>query len=132
MRLRRNPLHPPGKPHQLRTAHLPNIRVPMLFVQGSRDPFGTPAELGPVLDALYSLYEYHLQAITFGVGLKSPHPYQSQPWDWLVITRPVAYGNGKPLFIDLAQALELNLLATTAFASGHILRLYVPKGRGNS
>jgi predicted alpha/beta-hydrolase family hydrolase len=46
------PLHPPGKPEQLRAAHLPKIRVPMLIVQGSRDPFGTPAELQRVLDPL--------------------------------------------------------------------------------
>jgi len=46
------PLHPPGKPQQLRAAHLPRIRVPMLIVQGERDPFGTPAELQPVLDAI--------------------------------------------------------------------------------
>jgi predicted alpha/beta-hydrolase family hydrolase len=46
------PLHPPGKPEQLRKAHLPRVRAPMLFVQGSRDAFGTPAELAPVLDGL--------------------------------------------------------------------------------
>jgi uncharacterized protein len=46
------PLHPPGKPDRLRAAHLATIRVPMLIVQGSRDPFGTPAELQPVLDGL--------------------------------------------------------------------------------
>jgi dolichyl-phosphate-mannose--protein O-mannosyl transferase len=45
----------------------------------------------PVISALYSLYQYHLQAISFGVGLKTPHPYQSQPWDWLLVTRPVAF-----------------------------------------
>ena len=45
----------------------------------------------PVISDLYSLFEYHLQAIQFGVGLRSPHPYQSQPWDWLLVTRPVAY-----------------------------------------
>jgi hypothetical protein len=39
------PLHPPGKPSDLRTAHLPNIRVPALFVHGTTDPFATPAEL---------------------------------------------------------------------------------------
>ena len=46
------PLHPPGRPAQRRDAHLPDIGRPMLFVQGSRDAFGTPAELGPVLDGL--------------------------------------------------------------------------------
>jgi predicted alpha/beta-hydrolase family hydrolase len=46
------PLHPPGKPQQLRASHLPAVKVPMLFVQGSRDAFGSPAELGPVLEPL--------------------------------------------------------------------------------
>jgi predicted alpha/beta-hydrolase family hydrolase len=39
------PLHPPGKPQQLRTAHFPALRTPALFVQGTKDPFGTIAEL---------------------------------------------------------------------------------------
>jgi predicted alpha/beta-hydrolase family hydrolase len=36
------PLHPPGRPEQLRDAHLPKITVPMLFIQGSRDAFAQP------------------------------------------------------------------------------------------
>jgi uncharacterized protein len=43
------PLHPPGKPEQLRTAHLPGIAVPVLIVQGERDAFGTPAELAAAI-----------------------------------------------------------------------------------
>jgi uncharacterized protein len=39
------PLHPPGKPTQLRTAHFPKLQTPALFVQGSRDPFGSLEEL---------------------------------------------------------------------------------------
>jgi predicted alpha/beta-hydrolase family hydrolase len=39
------PLHPPGKPAQLRTAHLPQLRCPVVFVQGTADPFGSPDEL---------------------------------------------------------------------------------------
>lgn len=39
------PLHPPGRPQQLRTAHLPDIRMPTLFVSGTKDPFGTIEEL---------------------------------------------------------------------------------------
>jgi predicted alpha/beta-hydrolase family hydrolase len=39
------PLHPPGKPEQLRDAHLKDVRAPMLFIQGTRDPFGSPDEL---------------------------------------------------------------------------------------
>jgi len=46
------PLHPPGKPDVPRTAHLPRIRVPILLVQGTRDAFGTRAEVTPVFDAL--------------------------------------------------------------------------------
>ncbi len=43
------PLHPPGRPDKPRTAHLPAVAAPMLFVQGERDAFGTPDELRPVL-----------------------------------------------------------------------------------
>lgn len=39
------PLHPPGKPDNLRTAHFGDLDVPVLFVSGTKDPFGTPAEL---------------------------------------------------------------------------------------
>jgi len=39
------PLHPPGKPDKLRVDHFPQIEVPCLFVSGTRDAFGTPAEL---------------------------------------------------------------------------------------
>jgi len=45
----------------------------------------------PVISPLYSLFEYHREALTFGLGLSLPHHYQSQPWDWLLITRPVAF-----------------------------------------
>ena len=43
------PLHPPGRPDRLRSAHLRDVKAPMLFVQGSRDAFGTPAELEPII-----------------------------------------------------------------------------------
>lgn len=36
------PLHPPGQPTRLRAAHLPAVRAPMLFIQGSRDAFARP------------------------------------------------------------------------------------------
>jgi predicted alpha/beta-hydrolase family hydrolase len=54
------PLHPPGKPDQLRAAHLPRIRVPMLVLQGERDPFGTPDELRPVLAPIASRVTLHV------------------------------------------------------------------------
>jgi len=46
------PLHPPGKPEQLRDAHLKDIRAPMLFVQGSRDAFGSEEEIRAVIKRL--------------------------------------------------------------------------------
>jgi predicted alpha/beta-hydrolase family hydrolase len=46
------PLHPPGKPTERRDKHLPAIARPMLFVQGTRDAFGTPQELAPILAPL--------------------------------------------------------------------------------
>ncbi len=39
------PLHPPGKPEQLRTAHFKNIEAPCLFIHGTSDPFGSPDEI---------------------------------------------------------------------------------------
>jgi hypothetical protein len=43
------PLHPPGKPKQLRIQHLPNLQTRALFVHGTRDPFGTPEEVDSAL-----------------------------------------------------------------------------------
>jgi uncharacterized protein len=39
------PLHPPRKPEQQRTQHLPNLHTPALFLHGTRDPFGSIEEL---------------------------------------------------------------------------------------
>jgi predicted alpha/beta-hydrolase family hydrolase len=43
------PLHPPRKPEQQRTQHLPDLHTPTLFVSGTRDPFGTIDELKQAL-----------------------------------------------------------------------------------
>lgn len=43
------PLHPPRRPDQQRTHHLPDLRTPTLFVHGTRDPFATTAELEQAL-----------------------------------------------------------------------------------
>ena len=45
------PLHPPGRPEKRRDAHLVDVGAPMLFVQGSRDTFGTETELRAVVEA---------------------------------------------------------------------------------
>ena len=46
------PLHPPGRPERLRVAHLDRLAVPCLFVSGTRDAFGTPAELEAATKAI--------------------------------------------------------------------------------
>jgi len=46
------PLHPPGRPEKIRDAHLPDVPVPMLFLQGSRDTFARPDLLAGVLARL--------------------------------------------------------------------------------
>ena len=43
------PLHPPGRPDKMRDEHLPKIKRPMLFVQGSRDAFGTEEEIRAII-----------------------------------------------------------------------------------
>ncbi len=43
------PLHPPQKPEKPRTAHFPSIETPALFVHGTRDPFGSLAEVEAAL-----------------------------------------------------------------------------------
>jgi len=43
------PLHPPRKPNQLRTQHLPKLRTPALFFHGTRDPFGSIEEMETAL-----------------------------------------------------------------------------------
>jgi uncharacterized protein len=46
------PLHPPGRPDRLRTAHFERLGVPCLFVSGTKDAFGTPAELESAVQAI--------------------------------------------------------------------------------
>ena len=46
------PLHPPGKPDRLRVEHFGDIGVPVLFVNGDRDPFGTPEEFAAHIGAI--------------------------------------------------------------------------------
>lgn len=73
------PLHPPGRPDKLRAEHLKHIRAPMLFVQGSRDAFGTPDELRAVIKEHQlpaRLYEVEGGDHSFKVLKSSPVPQQ--------------------------------------------------------
>lgn len=53
------PLHPPGKPDRRRTEHFPLLQVPCLFVSGTRDTFGTPAELEAATAAIPGPVTHH-------------------------------------------------------------------------
>ena len=53
------PLHPPGQPAKLRVEHLEHIKKPMLFVQGTRDSLGTPAEIKPFVKNLRPAAKIH-------------------------------------------------------------------------
>jgi uncharacterized protein len=46
------PLHPPRQPARLRTSHFPRLRTPAFFAHGSRDPFGTVAELAAAMTSI--------------------------------------------------------------------------------
>jgi predicted alpha/beta-hydrolase family hydrolase len=54
------PLHAPGKPGRARAEHLRSVDVPMLFLEGTRDPLADLAELRPVLDELGDRAELHV------------------------------------------------------------------------
>lgn len=46
------PLHPPGKPDKLRVEHFAELRLPVLFVSGEKDPFGSPDEFAGQVGAI--------------------------------------------------------------------------------
>jgi predicted alpha/beta-hydrolase family hydrolase len=54
------PLHPPNRPTEVRARHLVDIAIPILFVQGSRDSFGTPEELWPIIGTLKAPTHMHI------------------------------------------------------------------------
>ena len=53
------PLHPPGKPERLRIEHFPELSTPTLFVNGDRDPFGSPEELAMHTPSIAGPVEVH-------------------------------------------------------------------------
>src|SRR5215472_671867 len=50
----------------------------------------------PVWSALDSLYQYNKYMLQFGLGLTTGHPYKSQPWTWLLMSRPVSFYYATP------------------------------------
>ena len=61
------PVHPPAKPHKDRTPELLGVEVPVLVVQGERDPFGCP-ESGPRRDVLLQPGDHALKGDLVGLG----------------------------------------------------------------
>ena len=59
------PLHPPGKPDEMRTAHFPKLRARTLFVHGSKDPFGTIEEME---SAVMKIPAAHTLTVIEGAG----------------------------------------------------------------
>jgi dolichyl-phosphate-mannose-protein mannosyltransferase len=52
----------------------------------------------PVISALYSLYEYHRQMLSYDVSLHAPDAYASQPWTWLLLKQPVQFYYAAPQY----------------------------------
>jgi len=51
------PLHPPGRPESLRTAHFPQLATPAVFLHGTRDPFGSIEEMRAALELIRARHE---------------------------------------------------------------------------
>jgi dolichyl-phosphate-mannose-protein mannosyltransferase len=67
----------------------------------------------PILGALLNLIHYHHEAYEFHSGLTERHPYQSWPWQWLLLGRPVAfYWSGSGKCGSTSCASEILLLGT--------------------
>jgi predicted alpha/beta-hydrolase family hydrolase len=91
------PLHPPGKPAERRDKHLPAVMRPMLFVQGSRDAFGTPEELAPLVTTLQPTPALHVVATgdhSFKLSRKDP------------AAQAAAYANVQSVIVSWIQSLN--------------------------
>jgi uncharacterized protein len=74
------PLHPPTKPDQLRTAHFASLRTPTLFVQGTKDGFGSTDEMCSAL----ALIPAHTELLSIaGAG----HDLARGKLDWSEVVR---------------------------------------------
>lgn len=92
------PLHPPGRPDRLRAAHLRDVKAPMLFVQGSRDAFGTPAELQPIISQLEPAADLfvieggdHSFKVPKSAGVNQQDIYRAiqdriETWLWMIVS----------------------------------------------
>ena len=78
------PLHPPRKPEQLRIQHLPNLRTAALFVQGTRDPFGSLEEMRAALSLVHAETRlFALEGAGHDLGFKGKAQNTSLPGEVL-------------------------------------------------
>jgi dolichyl-phosphate-mannose-protein mannosyltransferase len=86
----------------------------------------------PVLSDLVSLFEYHKAMLAFNTGLTTHHPYQSKPWTWLAMSRPVSYfwcpTSGPHPACPASKAQEVLALGTPLIWWTSILTLLVCLG----
>ncbi len=54
----------------------------------------------PVISALYSLYEYHRQMLSYDFGLHAFNPYASRPWTWMLLKQPVRFYYAAPQYAE--------------------------------
>jgi predicted alpha/beta-hydrolase family hydrolase len=74
------PLHPPRKPDQLRTQHLPNLRTPCFFVHGTRDPFGNIGEMKSALELIPAKKEFmEVEGAGHDLGFKGKNSLPALP-----------------------------------------------------
>ena len=64
------PLHPAGKPGTERAEHLPQVKVPMLFLQGSRDKLAEPDLLEPIVRKLPTATLHFVKGADHGFGVR--------------------------------------------------------------
>ena len=75
------PAHPPGRPEQPRTAHLPDIACPSLFCSGTRDTFATPDELAAAAALVPDAWVHLLDGADHGFAvLKSNGRSREDVW----------------------------------------------------
>jgi dolichyl-phosphate-mannose-protein mannosyltransferase len=86
----------------------------------------------PVISDLVSLYEYHKAMLAFNTGLTTSHPYESKPWTWLLISRPVSYfwcpNTGAHPVCSGGKAQEVLAIGTPAIWWTSIITLLVCLG----
>jgi dolichyl-phosphate-mannose--protein O-mannosyl transferase len=83
----------------------------------------------PVISELVSLFEYHKAMLGFNTGLTTHHPYQSKPWTWLLMSRPVSYywcpNSGPHPACSSGKAQEVLAIGTPAIWWVSIITLLV-------